>query len=293
MLDVLLGKRDNWFRPSDVCVAPDGSLFVSDWYDPGVGGHNQQEVDKGRIFRVAPPGSKYQPPKYDFATTDGAAAALNSPNLSVRYMAWTALQAKGKEALPALAKLAKETDNPRVKARALWAAGKVAGNGPAVVAEALKDANPDIRIVGIRLARQLMLDIATLKPLTNDPAPEVRRELCIAIRHKQGDDAKAMWTELALKHDGKDRWYLEALGIAADKQWDAYLDSYLAKVGDSWNTPAGRDIVWRSRAKKSPALLAKIVLDPSTGDKDLPRYMRAFDFLAGPEKEAALKSLTQ
>ena len=53
MLD---GARDNWFRPSDVCVAPDGSLFVADWYDPGVGGHNQQDVDRGRIFRVAPPG---------------------------------------------------------------------------------------------------------------------------------------------------------------------------------------------------------------------------------------------
>ncbi|WP_332914566.1 hypothetical protein [Algoriphagus boritolerans] len=30
-------KRDNWFRPSDVTVAPDGSIFISDWYDPGVG----------------------------------------------------------------------------------------------------------------------------------------------------------------------------------------------------------------------------------------------------------------
>ena len=23
-------------------------------------------------------------------------------------------------------------------------------------------------------------------------------------------------------HDGKDRWYLEALGIGADQHWDAY-----------------------------------------------------------------------
>src|SRR5204863_2350811 len=54
IVNVVEGVRDNWFRPSDVCIAPDGSLFISDWYDPGVGGHNQQEVDKGRIFRYYP-----------------------------------------------------------------------------------------------------------------------------------------------------------------------------------------------------------------------------------------------
>ena len=34
MTNVLWGG-DNWFRPADVCVAPDGSLFVADWYDAG------------------------------------------------------------------------------------------------------------------------------------------------------------------------------------------------------------------------------------------------------------------
>ena len=30
--EVLLTSSDNWFRPSDVCVAPDGSSFVAAWY---------------------------------------------------------------------------------------------------------------------------------------------------------------------------------------------------------------------------------------------------------------------
>ena len=60
------GTRNRWFRPVDVCIAPDGSLFVADWYDPGVGGHAQQDTDRGRIFRVAPKGSKYVVPKFDF-----------------------------------------------------------------------------------------------------------------------------------------------------------------------------------------------------------------------------------
>jgi hypothetical protein len=33
--------------------------------------------------------------------------------------------------------------------------------------------------------------------------------------------------------------------------------------------------------------------DPATKEDDQPRYFRAFDFLSGPEKEAALKSLLE
>ena len=77
--------------------------------------------------------------------------------------------------------------------------------------------------------------------------------------------------------------------LAAGNRWDECLAAWQAKVGDKWNTPPGRDIVWRSRAKQTPALLAKIV--KSTKPEEHPRYMRAFDFLSGPEKDEALKSI--
>ncbi|HEX5106397.1 MAG TPA: dehydrogenase, partial [Pirellulaceae bacterium] len=112
--------------------------------------------------------------------------------------------------------------------------------------------------------------------------------------HSKSSAAPELWAQLAMQHDGQDRWYLEALGLAADKQWDAFLDAYLALAGDSArSTPAGRDIIWRSRAKKTPELLVKILKDPATKEEDQPRYFRAFDFLNGPEKEAALKSLLE
>ena len=61
-----------------------------------------------------------------------------------------------------------------------------------------------------------------------------------------------------------------------------------AGSGDTIVFAAGRDIVWRSRTKKTPALLAKIVADKSTPESDKARYMRAMDFQKGPEKDAAL-----
>ena len=79
-LELLKGKRDNWFRPADVCVAPDGSVFVSDWYDPGVGGHAQGDTKRGRIFRVAPKDSAYR-----FEPFHWAPEALASPCLAARY----------------------------------------------------------------------------------------------------------------------------------------------------------------------------------------------------------------
>jgi putative membrane-bound dehydrogenase-like protein len=294
IVNILDGNRkNNWFRPADVCVAPDGSLFVTDWYDPGVGGHAQRDLDRGRIFRVAPPGKKYKVPTFDFKTPEGAAEALKNPALSVRYLAWTALHALGEKAEPALTKLWWSTDSV-MRARALWLLGRIDGKGPRYVAQALKKADPDVRITGLRLARQLKLDLI---PLVRQLAiraqpPEVRRECAIALRHNKAPEAAGLWAELALLHDGKDRWYLEALGIGADRQWDAFFDTWLKRAGHkAMATAAGRDVVWRSRAQRTPEYLAKVIRDPATPAAELPRFFRAFDFQSGEGKTAALMAL--
>ncbi|MDP7497543.1 MAG: hypothetical protein QGI77_13975 [Roseibacillus sp.] len=291
MVNILYGARDKWFRPSDVCVAPDGSLFVADWYDPGVGGHGMRDLDGGRIFRVAPPGSSYSVPKINLATAEGAAKTLTNPNGEVRYLAWTALQEMGEKAVPALEKLWKG-NNPRHRARALWALGKMEGKGHGAVDAALADKNPDIRIVGIRLARQLGLKMpGKIAKIVRDNSAAVRREASIALRFDGSQAANELWADLALQHDGADRWYLEALGIGSDLHADGRFAAWLAKAGKNWNSDGGRDIVWRVRSKQAPAYLARIIKDKSLKDHASPRYMRAFDFHKGEEKNKALESL--
>ena len=83
----------------------------------------------------------------------------------------------------------------------------------------------------------------------------------------------------------------EANDRALDRQQDKFFGAWLEAVGSNWDTPAGRDIVWRSRSSKTPDLLVKILLNKKTTEEEKPRYIRALDFQSGPEKDAALIKL--
>lgn len=292
--NLVKGVQDTWFRPVDVCVAPDGSLFVADWYDPGVGGHRMGDVEHGRIFRIVPKAHNgYVVPKYDWNDAASVCEALQSPNLSTRFSAQTALKQMGREAVMPLAKLAESASSDALLARALWQLAIV--GGPDVRSKAVKVAlahdSENIRITAVRIARQHgfeMLEI--VEQLKEDPSSHVRRELAIALRHNRSPKAAELWVDLAVQHDGQDRWYLEALGIAADKQWDEFFGAWLARTGADWNTPAGRDIVWRCRSPQACDYLAKIIAGEQSEPEQL-RYFRAFDFHEGTTKSSALESL--
>jgi hypothetical protein len=291
----ILTTSDTWFRPSDVCAAPDGSLYVADWNDAGVGGHNmadqKPETMTGRIYRIAPKNSKGSTPKLKLTTAEGCVQALQSPNLSTRYLAWTKLHAMQRTAEKPLRKLWKSKDDPQ-RARALQLLCRIEGKEQLYVQEALKDPNPDIRIAGIRIAGELKLDPITVAAvMANDRSPQVRRQCAIALRHNASPDAPDLWAELAAQYDGRDRWYLEALGISADGQWDRFLNAWLRKTGDLWNTPAGREIVWRSRSRKTPELLARIITDKKLTAAEREHYFRSLDFTSGAERDQALIEL--
>lgn len=290
--NILEGTEDKWFRPSDVVAAPDGSLVVADWYDPGVGGHAMGDLERGRIFRVAPKGAVLQTPKLDLTTPEGAAEALKSPALSTRYLAYTALREFGAQAEPALTALWRDA-NPRFRARALWLLGQL--DAAKYVDAAVADADPDIRVTGLRLARRMQQDVLpVVARLVNDPSAHVRRECAIALRHLTAAEAAGLWAELAVRHDGLDRWYLEALGIAADRQWDSFLDAWLTRLGGEEKvagSAAARDIVWRSRGGRSARLNAQLVMASETTAGEALRYLRALDFQAEEPRVAALQEL--
>ncbi len=286
--NLLEGQKDQWFRPIDVTPAPDGSLLIADWYDPGVGGHQVGDLDRGRIYRVAPKDTRYVFEKFDVSSPDAAVQSLLNPNTDIRYQAWQALARSGDGAKPALEKLWQDL-NPRHQAQALWLLCRLNG-GESYIHAAAEHKDPNLRITALRVAKQLKKDVMTLAAkLAEDPSPQVRREVALTIRGEKTPLAANIWTTLAEEYDGKDRWYLEALGISAAGNWDLYFSTWKKKVGNDWNTAARRDIVWRSRSKEAIPLLAQLI--NSSDEKEMLRYFRAFDFHTDASKQNALAKI--
>lgn len=281
----LITSRDQWFRPADVAAAPDGSLFVADWYDPGVGGHQAGDQAKGRIYRIAPIGHAFKTAAIDLNSPESAYKALENPNLETRFLAFQALKKMGVKAEAVLENAFNTNENPRFRARAFW----VLNQGPRsneFIQKAFEQANPNLKMMAIRAAKQkpFVEWSALATKAAKDQHASVRRELAIALRHLSGDEVDKLWTTLAMRHNGQDRWYLEALGIGADGNWDERFAAYMAVKPE--NSKGYADLVWRARTE-----MAMLALIEMIGNTKSLAYFRALDFMPGERKSEALFGL--
>lgn len=295
LADLLHGSKDQWFRPSDIATAPDGSVFVSDWYDPGVGGHQMGDTTRGRIYRIAPVAARYEIPSYDLKTVSNAIKALANPNLSVRYMAFKALTAQPGRSIPALKKLFNDPSaDSRLRARAFWIVSKIIPLNDPLWERASGDSNADIRITILRAARQTARNNRALwSKMATDTDLQVRREVALSLFGQKGPEVTDAWVKLANGYPVGDRWYLEALGIGAEQNWDDLFEAWVGRAkADKMTSQAGKDIIWRARTNKSVPMLAVLAGDAKVPLKDRLRYFRAFDFNLGTlEKSEALMSI--
>ena len=323
--NVIEGTKDRWFRPSDVCTSPDGSLMVADWYDPGVGGHGMGDLTRGRIFRVTVPGTeKYEIKPVKTDTPTDAVEALKSPNESVRFLAWTALKKFGKTAEPELAALfnSKQTE-PRHRARALWALGETGvanehpgaedvrysvGNVPQdkdglilstpfrdAMCAAFKEDDPRLHATAHRIIRRMGLnskvrvDSEIARGLTKSVT--ARREFALSLRFDASSQANETWTSLANGDGGiHDRWMIEALGIGAELHWDSRMSVFVRQNPGSVPHENLDAIAWRSRASLTPALIGDGIAGEAFGHTTLDwltpiSFMRALQLQAQTNKE--------
>lgn len=295
-IELIDGRQDPWFRPVDVATAPDGSLLIADWYDPGVGGHRQADIDRGRIYHIAPRDATYRAEKFDLNNTTQACRALCSGNNSTRYAAWTALKQMGSSAEAALEELSR-SDDPRQRARAYWLLIRLPAPGDQHLKRAAEDSDDRVRAAATRMVTNFSTSTAEqrLSTLADDPAPLVRRAVAIALRKYHDEDfAPRLWAKLATQFDGQDRWYLEALGLAAELNWDGCINAWLDLAGDdAWRSPAGRMIIWRSRGTKTTERLVDLLANPTTPTAELPKLLRALDFNSAGNLDALMIDLSE
>ncbi len=291
-IENIVTSKDDWFRPDDVTAAPDGSLFISDWYDGGVGGHRAADVARGRIYHLSTK-TEYLPIGHDFTTGEGATQGLFSDNMDVFYQSWQKLHSMGEAAVPFLEKLIEQ--GGIAKARALWLGAKIPSKADHFIGLAIRDKEDKFRSQAIRMAKYVQPEKITdyIALVVKDPSIQVRREAVVALKFVGTPKAAALWAQLAIQHKAGDRWELEALGIGADKFPDLYFEAWKTQIGDDWNNLAGSEIVWRVRASSSVPLLVDLIKNTSVSKDKLPSYFRAFHFKNHPEKNKMLLTLLE
>ena len=285
-------KINNWFRPSDVTVGPDGAIYVADWFDKRVGGHRFYDKKcRGTIYRIAPKGAKLRVPPLNLKTVAGQIEALKNPAVNVRQLAVEALRESGEAAVPALTKLLKD-ENPFIQARAVWLLPHTDA-GRLVLQNVLSSSSPRLRACAVRACRRAGRPLAEYATAAaRDDSPMVRREVALSLRDQPFEQTRDILVDLAKGYDGKDRWYVEAIGTGCIGQESAafnYLQEKLKQRGPDWDA-AFAGIVWRLHPPEAvPALLAR-GLDATLSE---PLRRQAVDTLAFIPQQAAGEAMVE
>jgi putative membrane-bound dehydrogenase-like protein len=282
------GELKTKFRPSDVCVGPDGAIYVADWFDARVGGHaTNDDAFTGSIYRIAPKGFKSVVPKFDLNTTEGQIAALKSPAVNVRNSGFTRLKAQGAKAVPAVAALLKD-ENPYIAARAAWLLAQMGDTGIAEVTPWLSSADATKRLVAYRALRFADHDVmAMAAKMASDESAAVRREVALTMRDVPVQNSLDILVKIARQFDGKDRSYLEAFGLGCThKESEVYAALYKIMGGapETWSD-AFAWIAWRLHPEQAVNDLKARVLSTNLNNDQRKLMLTALAFV--PSRDAA------
>jgi putative membrane-bound dehydrogenase-like protein len=272
----------NWFRPSDVCVGPDGAIYVADWYDARVGGHGtRDDRTTGAIYRIAPKGFKSQVPKFDLTTTLGQITALKSPSANIRYSGFSRLKAQGEKAVPAVAELLQDP-NPYIAARAIWLLAQMGETGSLKVRTLLDSKDESLRLVAYRSLHRAGHDrMALACRFADDPSPAIRREIALHLRDVSAAKSVPLLDKIASNFDGKDRAYLEAIGLGSDGKESAVyaeISKRFAKNPEDWDE-AAQWLTWRLHPVEATEAITERAQSPKVTPEQRNLMLTALAFI--------------
>ncbi len=239
-LGPVVSSSDTWFRPVDIKPAPDGSLFVADFYEAKIahGGHNDGVIDRdtGRIYRLRAKDAKPRPP-VDFGKKTSAELVqiLTSSN---RWERQTALRLLGdrrdRAVVPMLTKLLLDNTG-QTALEALWALNLVGGYDMGIAALAIGHKEPWVRTWNIRLLADNhklgFLSAHLPERLKSEPSLQVRVQFAASAKRLTAAEGLPMVQSLLMRdEDAGDihvpllLWW--ALEVHCAKDRDKVLDMF-------------------------------------------------------------------
>lgn len=290
-LQLKKGEKGQHFLPTDLLVGTDGSLFVSDFYNDTSRRTNQVS---GTIYRItkknAPPLKR---PAINFNSTSGQLAALKSPAVNVRSHA-AHLLIKGDD-LPQVAKsLESCAADPVLTARHLWI---IAQHDAKTVAPYLTHKDQNLAVAAYRALRLANPDglLNRAKSLAPGASLPLAREIALSLRDHSYAEVKGILPHLINAYNGRNRYYLEALGIAfTKKENEVYRDLVRPLFGDPahWSkTP--KNLAWRLYTPEAIADLDKVIRAQQPPVDDFRHLAMAYaSFRDDAQRQDHLKRLT-
>lgn len=244
-------RQNKWFRPSDVAVGIEGAIYIADWYDPVVGGHQMLDsMGYGRIYRVSPKNKKLKIPNLDLSTSQGQLTALMNPAINVRYDALSRLISSKFSDISAVSNLLQDAD-PNHRARAIWLLAKMGPEGIAEVEKLLSHPDEETRIVAFRALRNALYDpISLATKMVTDTSTFIQREIINCIDHLPYEIKRSILLASLAHFQASDRWYLETLGRSVSGHESSFLQDAIAlyfphqKDPITWD-PGLEALVWR------------------------------------------------
>ncbi|MGI8964473.1 MAG: PVC-type heme-binding CxxCH protein, partial [Limisphaerales bacterium] len=196
-----LASPDNWFRPVNLAVGPDGALYVCDMYrktieHPEYLPEEMRKMtdftsgkDKGRIYKISSAKENLQrarKPNLNSDDVKSLCAELENPNQWWNLTAHRLLiEKKDSTAIPILKELCKNGKSPAARIHALRILESFGVLEEKQIELALADKNENVREQGILLAEPSLahsedLTKAVLK-LADDSNPRVRLQCALSL----------------------------------------------------------------------------------------------------------------
>ena len=218
-----LASTDLWFRPVNFVNAPDGTLHVVDMYREtiehpwSIPDDIREKLDllsgrdRGRIYRLAPPGFKTpKPPRLGSASSAELVATLENPNAWWRETSQRLLfERQDQSAVAPLRVMAKGGASELARLHALWTLDGLGALRDEDLLGALADSSAGVREHAVRLATPRLRAATELRArvfaLARDPEIRVRYHVAFAAGGVTGEDALTAITT-GLKQDFANRW---------------------------------------------------------------------------------------
>ncbi len=235
---------DTWFRPVNCIGAPDGTLYVLDMSREVIESvHIASDVvahldlksgrDKGRIYRLAPPGFKPAPqPRSGQATTAELVECLENPDGWWRDTASRLIyERQDRSIVELLRRRLVESPSDVGRMHILWALDGLKALDERDVTAALADASPGVREHAVRLAERRLTDwpalLDKMLPMAADPEPRVRFQVAFTLGETSDPRSIAALASIAARDIGDD-WIRTAV-LSSCSERSGELIAALAK----------------------------------------------------------------